>query len=1018
MVEVEEQVTRTEYVVSDYARSNETALETLTRLATSLTTVNEAFDMLGWNAKLFGLAGASAASDFADLFGGVDEFSSVMSQYYEAYYTDAERAANATRMVGDAFARIGVEAPTTLAGLRTMIEAEKDLLKDGDSSTGSTQRLADLLKLSAPLAEADKLRVQAAEKAAEDAKKAADSANQLVEKYQQITDKLSDDGLSAKIELYRALGMNEEAIYLERQKAVEGMDLYQQSLYDLNQYYKLQTKLITEKNDLEGQWAVLMGDTNFARDKELAALEPSNRALQQRIWALEDERAALEEFYSAADGAVDVLLGYADSLTFKYARQAQSLSNVGIGTGNVLADAQTLASLTPQQIRSMAVSFVQVHGAAHKATPVVLEVASALLDLASAANPMVEAFTGAADRLLQGGALSTFKVYSSVIEALNSAGMSTSNAAALTDALGRMSSDELRQAAFSFLAAEENSVEAKAAVIKLADSLITMRDAALEAKKAAEEQVRSAYKAITDALKAEEDKIIAGFVGAQNVIIDGVIEAQTNVNNLIKESATNLRSFAESIEDFIDSINNSDLSGADKITQYAQAQSQFAILRAQALAGDEKAQGKLTDSAQRVLELGRGSAATAVDYRRIVAQIKNSLQEVADSARNQADALDPNPSTATPLEAAQAELVKWQQLADKYNISDEAIQRKLADTQDKLLTANVNMEQWTRLTSDAAISAERIAQAQLSAVQAARAEWLKAADLKAEADRIIGAAGLGAVVTAITTNPQIAALNTAITEYDKAVAALNINVSNLGLAVGGVGTSLVNTLQPLVTAINSLATAIANMRMTNGGVQNPVTAPGPVTGPTTGTPYPMPGGSVTAKYGAPVVDNMVNYIQSVASSGSESAYAAGVNSLIASAQAQGITSADLAAMVSQAGFAGISQSDINDWAAANGLPRFARGGFHAGGLRIVGENGPELEATGAARIWNADQTRNMLSGSSEKDDEIVEVLEEVRDLLVAIGYETRATAGHTNKAARILDRVTKDGEAITTTPLV
>lgn len=44
------------------------------------------------------------------------------------------------------------------------------------------------------------------------------------------------------------------------------------------------------------------------------------------------------------------------------------------------------------------------------------------------------------------------------------------------------------------------------------------------------------------------------------------------------------------------------------------------------------------------------------------------------------------------------------------------------------------------------------------------------------------------------------------------------------------------------------------------------------------------------------------------------------------------------------------------------VPGFAAGGSHKGGLRIVGENGPELEATGPSRIWNADQTRNMLAG--------------------------------------------------------
>lgn len=43
-------------------------------------------------------------------------------------------------------------------------------------------------------------------------------------------------------------------------------------------------------------------------------------------------------------------------------------------------------------------------------------------------------------------------------------------------------------------------------------------------------------------------------------------------------------------------------------------------------------------------------------------------------------------------------------------------------------------------------------------------------------------------------------------------------------------------------------------------------------------------------------------------------------------------------------------------------PGFASGGDHRGGLRIVGENGPELEATGPSRIFTANQTRQMLSG--------------------------------------------------------
>jgi len=57
------------------------------------------------------------------------------------------------------------------------------------------------------------------------------------------------------------------------------------------------------------------------------------------------------------------------------------------------------------------------------------------------------------------------------------------------------------------------------------------------------------------------------------------------------------------------------------------------------------------------------------------------------------------------------------------------------------------------------------------------------------------------------------------------------------------------------------------------------------------------------------------------------------------------------------------------------VPAFASGGFHSGGLRLVGENGPELEVTGASRIYNASQTAAMLGGRNDK-----ELIAEVRAL--------------------------------------
>lgn len=42
------------------------------------------------------------------------------------------------------------------------------------------------------------------------------------------------------------------------------------------------------------------------------------------------------------------------------------------------------------------------------------------------------------------------------------------------------------------------------------------------------------------------------------------------------------------------------------------------------------------------------------------------------------------------------------------------------------------------------------------------------------------------------------------------------------------------------------------------------------------------------------------------------------------------------------------------------IPKFASGGYHRGGIRLVGERGPELEVTGSSHIINAEETKRLL----------------------------------------------------------
>ncbi|WP_208279282.1 DUF4214 domain-containing protein [Massilia oculi] len=104
-----------------------------------------------------------------------------------------------------------------------------------------------------------------------------------------------------------------------------------------------------------------------------------------------------------------------------------------------------------------------------------------------------------------------------------------------------------------------------------------------------------------------------------------------------------------------------------------------------------------------------------------------------------------------------------------------------------------------------------------------------------------------------------------------------------------------------------------------------------------------------------------------------------------------------------------------------GVPGFATGGDHAGGWRIVGEDGPELEATGPSRIFNANQTKDMFSRLASPADNGVVLARAVSSLsfevaqlraentllreelnagLGAIAINTLNTADHLDAATR------------------
>jgi trimeric autotransporter adhesin len=76
------------------------------------------------------------------------------------------------------------------------------------------------------------------------------------------------------------------------------------------------------------------------------------------------------------------------------------------------------------------------------------------------------------------------------------------------------------------------------------------------------------------------------------------------------------------------------------------------------------------------------------------------------------------------------------------------------------------------------------------------------------------------------------------------------------------------------------------------------------------------------------------------------------------------------------------------------VPAFVDGGDHVGGVRLVGENGPELELTGPSRIHSAEQTRQLLRPPPSTD---------LGPVIVALG----------GTAATIVNAITLSGDRVT-----
>lgn len=287
--------------------------------------------------------------------GGLDKLQSSLQSYQQNFLSDAERAQIALSQVAQSFRGLGFDTvPKSTAEF-------KQLLTGIDTTTEAGQKLwAQVLNLSGSFAEAQQL----AEKAGLAVVAAASRLPDILKSQAATRAGLEVDLLTAKGDttgaaaLKRAQELAELTAGLseaESAAAVAGYDYLASLRQQITGYNDARTAaqaasvaeqqridaIANQRQSLEDRLLQATGDTAAIRQRELAALDASNRSILERIFALEDEKTAAEAAAQATASEAERLRAIAE--------QAGGLQNqIDQLLGNTAAiRARELAALDP-----------------------------------------------------------------------------------------------------------------------------------------------------------------------------------------------------------------------------------------------------------------------------------------------------------------------------------------------------------------------------------------------------------------------------------------------------------------------------------------------------------------------------------------------------------------------------------------------------------------------------------------------------------------------------------------------
>lgn len=240
--------------IERFQKVGEGAFETLVRVASTVEGVTNALDQLGTATRALGI---EAKLGLADQFDSVSEMTSAVGSYFEAFYTKEEQAAAKTAQFARVFGSLGLAMPSSLAGFRSLVEAQ-DLNTAAGQSTYAT-----LLKLAPAFAD-----LQAA---MEGAKSAADIAAEKQDLQRQLLELQGDTAAIRALDLAKLDASNralQKQIWAmqDAQAAAKAADELRKAWTSVGDSIMDEVKRIRGLNDVAGgnSFAALQGQFNAA----------------------------------------------------------------------------------------------------------------------------------------------------------------------------------------------------------------------------------------------------------------------------------------------------------------------------------------------------------------------------------------------------------------------------------------------------------------------------------------------------------------------------------------------------------------------------------------------------------------------------------------------------------------------------------------------------------------------------------------------------------------------------------